>query len=364
MELLQVKPNRKTRQGNDNSLPISKTLEPSSGQESNVTSESIGTDQSVVTNKATPHEVVSSSSAFIEANTVEVSFEEIKDKHIIPVFIKDNEPVISHTEFIEAMVYEVKQVYHSETILKPSIRLSHPIKGRIPEAKNKAASELLEHERTIYYERMAFIIEIPSVYDEIEGSKLSLCVGGVKAYNIDNLYNKKGADEHFKIFIGFKNSVCTNLCIWTDGLQSNLKVQSSNQLRACILTLIENFNPVYQLRQSATLVHYSLTEQQFAHVIGKCRMYQCLSNEQRRNLPLFPLGDAQLSAVCKGYYNDPHFSRIENGNINLWRLHNLLTGANKSSYIDNFLDKSASANQFIETIKIAFQNKSENWFLN
>ncbi|HYJ65236.1 MAG TPA: DUF3871 family protein, partial [Parafilimonas sp.] len=47
------------------------------------------------------------------------------------------------------------------------------------------------NERILYYERMAFIIEIPSVYDDVDGSRLSLCVGGVKAYNLDNLYNKK-----------------------------------------------------------------------------------------------------------------------------------------------------------------------------
>ena len=364
MELLQVK-NKRTR--NNNSIPISKTLEASSRQESNVIDESIAKDETannetVIKQEAV--EVVSNGNAFIEANTVEVSFEEVKDKHIIPVFIKDNEPVISHTEFIEAMVYEVQQVYHAETILKPSIRLSHPIKGRIPEAKNKSASELLEHERTIYYERMAFIIEIPSVYDEIEGCKVSLCVGGVKAYNIDNLYNRKGADEHFKIFIGFKNSVCTNLCIWTDGLQSDLKVQNLNQLKACILTMISNFNPVYQLRQSATLLDYSLTEQQFAHLIGKCRMYQCLSNEQKKHIPFFPLGDAQLSSVCKGYYNDENFKRNEDGSINLWKLYNLFTGANKTSYIDNFIERSAESYQFTENIKRAFQKETENWFLN
>ena len=90
------------------------------------------------------NDTVSSTKAFIEANTVEATFEEMTDSHIIPVFIKDNEPVISHTEFIEAMVYEVKQVYHAETILNPSIRVSHPIKGRIPEAKYKPATALLD----------------------------------------------------------------------------------------------------------------------------------------------------------------------------------------------------------------------------
>src|SRR5690606_10765697 len=43
---------------------------------------------------------------------------------------------------------------------------------------------------------------------------------GVKSYTRDNLYNRKGADQHFKFFIGFQNKVCTNLCIWTDGFQN------------------------------------------------------------------------------------------------------------------------------------------------
>ena len=37
------------------------------------------------------------------------------------------------------------------------IRLSHLIKGRIPEAKLKIAQDLEEYEKTLYYERMAFI---------------------------------------------------------------------------------------------------------------------------------------------------------------------------------------------------------------
>jgi hypothetical protein len=343
MELTIVKQNNRT-----NNTPV--TIPVNTGEDANI--------YPVIVDN-TPK----SKSAFIEANTVEASFEELRDSHIIPVFIKDNEPVISHTEFIEAMVYEVKQVYHSETILQPSIRLSHPIKGRVPEAKNKAASELLEHEKTIYYERMAFIIEIPSVYDDIDGNRLSLCVGGVKAYNLDNLYNKKGADEHFKTFIGFKNSVCTNLCVWTDGLQSNLKVQNLNQLKACILTMINNYNPVYQLRQTATLVDHVLTEHQFAHLIGRCRMYQCLSNEQRKGIPFFPLGEAQLAAVCKGYYNDENFRRNEDGSINLWKLYNLFTGSNKTSYIDNFLDRSVDSYHFTEHLKSSLASNQASWFL-
>src|SRR4051812_17074294 len=91
-------------------------------------------------------EAVSTSKPFIEANTVEGTFEEISNSHIIPVIIKDNEPVISHVDFIEGTSQIVSEIYHGEHILKPNIRLSHSIKGRIPDAKNKPAIELLEHE--------------------------------------------------------------------------------------------------------------------------------------------------------------------------------------------------------------------------
>ncbi len=166
---------------------------------------------------------------FIQANTVASSLEEIKSVHLVPVFIKDNEPVISHADFIETMFDVVSNIYPSETILSPSVRLSHPIKNRIAQAKLKAAGELLEHEKTIYYERMAFLIEVPSISDVVGNNKLTLTIGGIKAYNLDNLYSRKGADEHFKIFIGFENKVCTNLCVWTDGFVNDLKVKNIGQ---------------------------------------------------------------------------------------------------------------------------------------
>lgn len=158
-------------------------------------------------------EDVSTDKPFIQANTVNVTFNEIKDKHIIPVYIKDNEPLISHADIIEATTQVVSEIYSGESILKPNTRVSHPIKGRVPDAKSKPANTLLEHEKTLYFERMAFVIEIPTIYDEIDGNHLTLTVGGIKAFNLDNFYSKKGNDEHFKIFIGFKNKICTNLCM-------------------------------------------------------------------------------------------------------------------------------------------------------
>jgi hypothetical protein len=304
------------------------------------------------------------STSFIEANTIESSLREIRDRHIIPVFIKDNEPLISHADFVEIMQEMAADFFEGEAVGNPDIRLSHPIKGRIPDAKDKPASQLEEHEKTLYYERMAFIIELPGIVDTVEGNTLSLTVGGVKAYNQDNLYAKKGTDEHFKIFIGFKNTVCTNLCIWTDGYMSDLKVSTANQLRACIRSLFENYNAGYQLFHLKKLGQYSLTESQFAHLVGRCRMFPHLPKSMQAGLQPIQLGDAQMNAIVRDYYRDDSFCKMDSGDINLWRLYNLFTGANKSSYIDSFLDRSVNAFTFSEQIRRALDEKAQNWFIN
>jgi hypothetical protein len=130
------------------------------------------------------------SKPFIESNTIACSLNEIRNEHIIPVFTKDNETLIAHDEFISNTLDIASSIFRGETISNPSIRLSHPIKGRIPEAKDKPASQLLPWEKTLYYERMMFAIEIPSIHTTIDGNKLSLTIGGVKAFNQDNLYSR------------------------------------------------------------------------------------------------------------------------------------------------------------------------------
>ena len=117
---------------------------------------------------------ISTGKPFIQANTSEATIEEIRKDHILPVFIKDNEPLISHADFIDATSAIANEIFQGEQILQPSIRLSHPIKGRLPEAKDKPAIQLQDWERTIYYERMAFIIEIPSISDFVGGSYFML----------------------------------------------------------------------------------------------------------------------------------------------------------------------------------------------
>ena len=163
---------------------------------------------------------------FIEANTENVSLSHLKEDCIIPVFTKDNEITLSHQEFIETVLEAVSQVFGNETIESPEIRTSHLIRGRTPDALHVPAKELLDHQKTMYYERMAFCIKIPSITQDVGGNRLELTIGGVRAYNQENLYNKK-TYEKFKFFIGFKNMVCCNLCISTDGYQSEIKAMSN-----------------------------------------------------------------------------------------------------------------------------------------
>ena len=185
------------------------------------------------------HEIVSSTKRnFIEANTIEVSLEHLKNECTIPVFAKDNETTISHYEFINVTKDIIQEALGYQGNLKSDIRVSHVIKGRTPSAIGKPAKDLLEHEKTIYYERMAFVFEIPEITEIVNGNKLSLCVGGVRAYNQENLFSKKSI-EKFKIFIGFQNKVCTNLCISTDGLIDDLRVSSIHELGVKINSLFE-----------------------------------------------------------------------------------------------------------------------------
>ena len=305
----------------------------------------------------------SSEKAFIVANTLPASLRDIRQQHIIPVYNKDNEPLISHADFIEATYETVYQYFPQEVILEPSVRVSHPIKGRIPSARNKPAKELADWEKTLYYERTAFAIEIPTIQEQVGDHTLSLTVGGVKAYNLDSLHNRKGADEHFKVFIGFQNKVCTNLCIWTDGYLADVRVKSVSQLIEAIQTLIHNYQARQHLEAMQELNQYYLTEPQFAQLIGRCRLYQYLPPAQKKEIAPLLLGDSQLNTIARDYYRDASFCQSHDGTISLWNVYNLFTGAGKSSYIDTFVDRNVNAFQFSQSLLEAVQGDSSSWYL-
>ncbi len=299
---------------------------------------------------------------FIEANTKEVSLSCLKNDCIIPVFAKDNERTISHQEFIEITQDCIRSVYPQYNIDLPEIRVSHQIKGRVQEAIHKPAKELFDYEKTQYFERMAFIMRIPSIKESINGNLISLVVGGVRAYNRENLYSKKSF-EKFQVFIGFQNMVCCNLCVSTDGFKSEIRVSNYTELKEKILDLIKSYQIEKHLKSIQGLTNKYLTETQFAQLIGRAKMYQFLSKDEKLRIPPLQLNDGQISTIAKDFYQDERFCKNENGNINLWNLYNLFTSANKSSYIDTFLDRNINAFHFTNSISKAINGNSYHWFL-
>ena len=308
------------------------------------------------------HDVTVSRGNFIEANTEQVTLNHLKSECTIPVY-SDNESTISHAQFIEATKEVVEANFSGFRILEPNIRVSHIIRGRVPSAIGKSVKELTLDEKTIFYQRAAFMIEVPGITENVNNNNLSLVITGARGLNKENLYSRRKL-EHFQVAVGYVNQVCLNMCLSTDGLKSDIRVSSVSELQDKINELIQSFDNDRFLGNLERLSKFKLDELQFAHCIGKMKLYQHLSREEKVGKLTLAMNDNQIGAVVKNYYKDPIFSRNENGEINLWQLYNLATSANKNSYIDSNLEKNANAFQFVQGLADSLQNQTDNWFLN
>lgn len=301
---------------------------------------------------------------FIKANTTQVNIHHLRHECIVPVFTKDNELTLSHPEFIETAYEAARKFFPNEQLDAPEIMVSHIVKGRAPGAITKPKQDLLQEDITIYYERMAFSFEIPTISTTIAGNRVNLCFTGVRAYNRENLFNNK-SPQRFSVAIGFQNTVCCNLCTFTDGYKSDLRVMNGRDLFIGIIDLLTNYDANKHLRFMNEFQRYSLTEHQFAQFLGKSRLYQYLPAKEKKILPLLDITDTQINAIAKNYYTDKNFACDRNeSRISMWNVYNLFTEANKSSYIDNFLDRSMNATELAGGLTKAIRgDKDYEWFI-
>ena len=281
-------------------------------------------------------------SPFIEANSIPITLECLMTDCVIPNFAKDNEAVLSHSQFIGATYQAIRDYYRSEQIEEPQVRVSHIIRGRIPEAINKKSSELLPHEMTQYYERMAFCINVPSIHKDVNGNRLNLSVVGVKSYGRDNLNGRLTAQK-FSLAVGFQNTVCCNQCIWTDGYRDEIRAISPSEIYQHSLHLLDTYDMAKHIYLLKSLEDLYLSETQFALILGKMRLYNYLPAKIQREIPQMLITDSMVNNVARQYYRDPNFSADDNGELSMWDFYNLLTGACKGSYIDTFLAREANA---------------------
>ena len=130
------------------------------------------------------------------------------------------------------------------------------------------------------------------------------------------------------------------------------------------LHLFREYDAERHIKLMAAMQERHLTEHQFAQLIGKTRLYQYLPTAEKRQLPAMEFTDCHINTVAKAYYADENFSLGDNPEIDLWRVYNLFTGANKSSYIDTFLDRSLNATELITGIGKAIEGDAQyRWFV-
>ena len=101
--------------------------------------------------------------------------------------------------------------------------------GTYPGSDQQKSGQLLESDKTMYYERMIFNIEIPSICEEVNGNRLNLCITGCRSYARENLSGKMTA-QRFNLAIGFLNLACTNQCLSTDGYKEEIRATSARDL--------------------------------------------------------------------------------------------------------------------------------------
>ena len=135
----------------------------------------------------------------------------------------------------------------------------------------KRKEELKPEDETIYYQRMAFCFHIRTMSRKMNGEEVHLCIGGVRSLNEENLYNRK-SPEKFKIFIGWRVKVCSNLMLTNDGLTGRLEVMSDADIYSSALRLFQDFNPEQNLRLLENLGRTRISQEQFCQIIGRLRL--------------------------------------------------------------------------------------------
>ena len=304
----------------------------------------------------------SSCVSFLDANTNSITLEELRTQCVVPTWA-NQDLTISHQDFIESVHDAAKTFYQGESVCAPSIRVSHIVRGRTPDALGKRASELLECEKTQFYQRLAFAFTIPTIYETIDGQRLELCIGGVRNYNDLNLYRSSKGVEKFSVFVGWRVNICSNQILTGQGVKLSLEVMDLKQLYQQVMELFNQFNPAKDLHLMQTLNNTYLTETQFAQIVGRMRLYQAIPQGLSRRIPRLLITDSQINNVCRGYYSNPVFGGRE-GAISMWDFHNLLTESNKSSYIDSYLSRAVNATEVSVGLNNALHgDQTYQWFL-
>jgi hypothetical protein len=302
---------------------------------------------------------------FIESNTLAISIEELATRCIVPTF-SDNSLTIAHQNAIAAVYKAAEDVFGELT--PPECRVSHAINGRVASAIHKPAKELTDEEKTIFYQRLAFVAHVKSLTRIVAGQPVELTIGLCRAYNEDKLYSKK-SPEKMKIFVGWKVRVCSNLCLTCNGNSGIVEVLTEADVYQKAYQLFRRFDPEKEdtLKLIENLNNTRISESLFCYIIGRLRLYQALPTEQQKNLPTIEIGDQAVNAAVRGFVSNPNFGLKEGeSSISMFEMLQLFNEAIKQTYIDKWVDRNQNCTDFALGIqKAILGNDTEgyNWFL-
>ena len=175
---------------------------------------------------------------FIEANSMGITIDALRT-NLVPTFA-DSSLTIAHQNAIASVYRAAESVFGELTV--PEVRVSHAINGRIASALHKPAKDLLDEEKTIFYQRLAFVAHVKSLTRIVAGQKIELTIGMCRAYNEDKLYSRK-SPEKFKIFVGWKVRVCSNLCLTCNGNSGTVECLTEADVYQKAYQLFRRFDP-------------------------------------------------------------------------------------------------------------------------
>lgn len=302
---------------------------------------------------------------FIESNTEAISIDELVSRCIVPTF-SDNTLTIAHQNAIAAVYKAAEEVFGELT--PPECRVSHAINGRVASALHKPAKDLTDDEKTIFYQRIAFIAHVKSLTRIVAGQTVELTIGMCRAYNEDKLYSRP-SPEKFRLFVGWKVRVCSNLCLTCSGNSGLVECMTEADIYQKAYQLFSKFDPQKEetLELLENLNNTRISESQFCYIIGRMRLYQALPNEVQKTLPVLEIGDQAVNAAVRGFVTNPNFGLKEGEtSITTWEMLQLFNEAIKQTYIDRWLARNENCTNFLLGIQKALQGEDTegySWFL-
>lgn len=304
--------------------------------------------------------------AFIESNSNAITLEELDKDCIIPTFA-DLNPTISHQSFANTVRQAAMRVFPNDSFGSVECRVSHQINGRTPDAIHLPAKELKPWQMTKFFQRMCFAMELTTLTPTINSQPVRLTIGGVRSLHETNMYGRQ-IPQKFRIFIGYRVRVCSNMMLTCDGLTESLSCLTEADIFQHAYQLFSNFNAQKTLSELESLSDTTLTTEQFCQFIGRCRLYSAMPEKQKKQLqlPQILLGDSILNAATRGFISNPNFGANGNDVITTWQLMQLLNEAAKQSYIDVWADRNANSTEIALGIQRTLEgvDDSYSWFLN